>query len=131
MSERRHSLSTLVTVIFSHRLPMATALEVSFEGSTWRRKNSGLVERQRSIDINVGTDHVGEQRVRHVRAHATVNLGHRLRVLAKERLDVLATLTHLLTLVGEPGAGLLHEAQFHGDVENRSEEHTSELQSRQ
>src|SRR5664279_4113349 len=53
-------------------------------------------------------------------AHSTVKFSHELRAFAQERLDVLASLAHLLTLVREPGSGLLHETQLDGDVEDRA-----------
>ena len=55
-----------------------------------------------------------------VLADALVDLGHELGVLGQEVLDVLTALAELLTLVGEPGARLLDEAELHTDVEQRS-----------
>src|SRR6185503_14389470 len=48
------------------------------------------------------------------------DLDHHVDVLGEERLHVLPALAELLTLVGEPRARLLHDAELHADIEERS-----------
>ena len=52
--------------------------------------------------------------------HLLADLEHHVDVLGEERLHVLPALAELLTLVGEPGARLLDDAEIHGDVEQRA-----------
>src|SRR5699024_12591178 len=74
--------------------------------------------------------------------HDALPIFGELRGLLEEQACLLLTLTQLITLIGEPRSGLLHDAMVNRQVDDggfpgytltvddRSEEHTSELQSR-
>src|ERR1017187_2509042 len=68
------------------------------------------------VGIQCGT-FLGNLLRRQTLADPIINFRHELRILGEERLDVLSTLTQLLTLIREPRTGLLDEAELDRDVQ--------------
>src|SRR4051794_25946771 len=52
--------------------------------------------------------------------HSLGDIDHDLGGFRQERLGVLPALTELLALVGVPSAGLLHDPEFHRDIQQRA-----------
>src|SRR5829696_8355655 len=83
-----------------------------------RRAAKSALERDRFVVLRAeGIEGIAEASLL---AHTLTDLDHDLRVLLQEALCVLAALTELFTLIGEPRAGLLDDRHLHTEVEQRT-----------